>query len=338
MARPKYVRIDKLIDAWDPVLRKAFMTGVYNLRDNAQVDLIIRYLEENNIDLAIRAVGLDEVAFRPWDVAIRNGFEAAGGAAAAAVPPIVEAGGFRTIFQFNVRNPVAEAWLQDRSGLQIKEIVEDQLKLVREHMVEGMRVGANPRTTALDLVGRVSARTGRREGGAIGLTSTQEAWVRNYRRELEDGSLDALQRKLRDRRFDGAVREANAAGQGVDPEAVNTMVTAYRNRALRYRAENIARTEAMASLHEAQQQAMEQAVEAGINPEAVTFTWRTAHDQRVRDTHEPMDGQTVAMGELFVTGAGVQLEYPGDPSGPPEEIINCRCWREPGVDFLAGIE
>jgi hypothetical protein len=51
-----------------------------------------------------------------------------------------------------------------------------------------------------------------------------------------------------------------------------------------------------------------------------------------------MDGQTVAAGEYFVTGAGNQLEYPGDPNGPPEEIINCRCWREPSIDHLAGIE
>jgi hypothetical protein len=117
------------------------------------------------------------------------------------------------------------------------------------------------------------------------------------------------------------------------------MVDAYENRALRYRAETIARTEAMASLHESQQQGMEQAVDTGaIERKDVTFIWHTASDDRVRDAHVPMDGQEVAMGEMFIDGDGNALEFPGDPNAPIETTANCRCWREPSVDFLARIE
>ncbi len=84
---------------------------------------------------------------------------------------------------------------------------------------------------------------------------------------------------------------------------------------------------------------MEQAIETGaISRTDVTFVWHATQDDRTRDSHAEMDGQEVAMGESFITGNGNALEFPGDPNGPPEEVINCRCWREPSVDFLSGIE
>lgn len=52
--------------------------------------------------------------------------------------------------------------------------------------------------------------------------------------------------------------------------------------------------------------------------------WLSARDSRVRDTHRAADGQIVAMAEPFTVGAA-RLAFPGDPDGPPEEIINCRC-------------
>lgn len=50
--------------------------------------------------------------------------------------------------------------------------------------------------------------------------------------------------------------------------------------------------------------------------------WLTAKDSRVRETHLQEDGNIVSLGDAFpVTG----LVHPNDPSGPPEEVINCRC-------------
>jgi hypothetical protein len=45
---------------------------------------------------------------------------------------------------------------------------------------------------------------------------------------------------------------------------------------------------------------------------------------RTRESHRLADGQTVLLGEKFIIG-GVPLDFPGDPTGPPDEIINCRC-------------
>lgn len=332
-------RFDQIVDAWDPILKRAFLDSIAAMRDRAQIDQIARMLDAGRVEDAIRAVGLDPVSFRPLDKAIADAFEAGGTATANLVPITTNADGFRTIFQFGIRNPVAEAWLANHSATLVREILDDQRTMIRGHLTDAMSKGLNPRTAALDLVGRISAATGRREGGALGLTASQENWVKRYAEELASGNPAAsLQRSLRDKRFDGAVRRAAKAGEPVPAEMRAKMVLAYRNRALRHRAEALARTEAMASLHQAQEESMRQALEQGaIAQSALTYAWRTARDKRVRDTHKPMDGQRVRAGELFTTGSGARLRFPGDPNGPAGETINCRCWREPQVDFLAGV-
>lgn len=84
------------------------------------------------------------------------------------------------------------------------------------------------------------------------------------------------------------------------------------------RARTIAATEvhtvANASSHEAAK-----ATELKLEKE-----WASAEDSRVRPTHVIADGQRVKLKKRFLVG-GARLMYPGDPSGPPREIINCRC-------------
>lgn len=53
--------------------------------------------------------------------------------------------------------------------------------------------------------------------------------------------------------------------------------------------------------------------------------WATAGDELVRNSHAAQDGDIVDVGEPFANG----LLFPGDPAGPPEEVINCRCCPVP---------
>jgi len=57
--------------------------------------------------------------------------------------------------------------------------------------------------------------------------------------------------------------------------------------------------------------------------------WVASGGDRTRPTHDAADGQQVGMNEPFIVG-GSPLMYPGDPSGPAAEVINCRC----GVVFI----
>lgn len=52
--------------------------------------------------------------------------------------------------------------------------------------------------------------------------------------------------------------------------------------------------------------------------------WLATDDERVRPTHWQAHEQRVPLETPFVVGTAM-LAYPGDPSGPDEEVINCRC-------------
>lgn len=61
-----------------------------------------------------------------------------------------------------------------------------------------------------------------------------------------------------------------------------------------------------------------------VQPAGTEVTWRTMLDDDVRDLHRPLEGVTQRAGSPFIVG-GIPLDYPGQPVGPPEGWINCRC-------------
>jgi HK97 family phage portal protein len=54
------------------------------------------------------------------------------------------------------------------------------------------------------------------------------------------------------------------------------------------------------------------------------YEWISTQDARTRDDHSEADGQIIGRDGAFDIG-GEQLAYPGDPSGSPENVCNCRC-------------
>lgn len=90
-----------------------------------------------------------------------------------------------------------------------------------------------------------------------------------------------------------------------------TKESAVRNaRTLHTQAESIGR-----------EQEYKQAEESGIELER---QWVTAMDDRVRDAHAELDGQTRPEGEPFENSLG-EIMYPGDITADPANFYNCRC-------------
>lgn len=86
----------------------------------------------------------------------------------------------------------------------------------------------------------------------------------------------------------------------------------------RFRADTIARTETHGAANYGSNEA------AKLTGLPLRREWLAAEDERTRDTHKEADGQIVGQDEAFSVGDS-SLMYPGDPSGPPEETVNCRC-------------
>lgn len=216
---------------------------------------------------------------------------------------------------FDIRDTRSADVMQASRLALIRQIQDEQRNAIRQALTRQFSdTGSNPRTTAIAFV------------RAIGLTTTQEAAVHNYRSLLEQRNTEALSRKLRNRRMDGVLSRAIASDEPLAQDIVERMVDAYRRNYLAYRAETIARTESLRTVSQARQEANKQVVDSvGIDHSRVERTWHSTSDHRTRDAHIDMDGQTVGMDEPFVDGDGNQLMYPGDPSAPGETTINCRC-------------
>lgn len=136
------------------------------------------------------------------------------------------------------------------------------------------------------------------------LTRTTEAEMEQLYDRIEQGVSPATEAELRARIRDLAGTADRA------------------RRRWEWRADRIARTEVAG------------AVNAGIAAfaaESETATGRAWHkqwwsslDTRVRATHRAAHGQVAPPGGRFTVG-GAALRFPGDPLGPPQETINCRC-------------
>lgn len=104
-------------------------------------------------------------------------------------------------------------------------------------------------------------------------------------------------------------------------DRVHTILTATGHDTLvNNRAMLIARTEATGAYNAASKFA----AQIDFDDEPFDKVWVATVDGRTRDSHFAVDGQRVDSDSSF-TLAGGQLDYPGDPNGPVEEIANCRC-------------
>lgn len=83
----------------------------------------------------------------------------------------------------------------------------------------------------------------------------------------------------------------------------------------------VARTERTRVQSQARVQAMEEAAAMGIQ---IEYEWSTRMVNS-RDTHISMNGWRRKTGEAFNSPSGAVLRYPGDPSAPAKEVINCHC-------------
>jgi len=333
----------ELLERYSPAIRDAILAGIRDIRDNARLNEIVAMIEQRNIEGALRALGYNPAVFNTYHSMMVQAFQQGGMMMIAMQPKYTpDSDGLMTMLRFNVRDPAAERWLAERSSALVTNIEEDVRLAVRDTLREGMEEGRNPRSVALDLVGRYNSTTGHREGGIVGLGEREQTWARNVRQKLLMLDASYFGMKLRDKRFDGIVRKAIAEGKPLTADQVTKLTDRYRDRALKHRGDTIGRTEALAALNRSEYEATKQALaQSNLPSDAAAKIWDAKNDNLTRHSHREMDGQRVGIEEAFVSPVtGARLLHPGDTTlgATGKDVIACRCRIRYDIRWGAGLK
>ncbi len=223
------------------------------------------------------------------------------------------------LITYDATNPRAADWAASNRAELVREVTQQQRQVIAQTVGRGVMAGTNPREIARDI------------RDSIGLTAHQEAHVANYRRALESGDLaNALGRELRDGRSDRSLRAAMRDNTAISPAQVDSMTERYRANYVAHRGEVIARTEALRAVHQGTDELYAQAIESGdVEADELEQEWHSSGKKDHREAHTVVVGpdgkRTKAIGELWTTGNGNHLRYPGDPDASASETIHCAC-------------
>ena len=330
--------INQLFDKVEPRIAKAFLNAIGDLNEGIDFSRLKEAIRRHNISDAIAALNLAPAAFNELTDAIAAATAEGGAAGARGLKGARNVQGHQAVIRFDVRDTQTEAIIRNHSATLVQQITNDLRDAIRLNLEEGLISGKGPLAIAREIAGYYDPKTGTRVGGSLGLTRAQEARVLNAEAELRNNPTQFLKRSLRDRRFDRTINKAVRTGEPLSEDKIVKILAKYRSDLVADRAKTIARTEAMAALHSGQREMYEQAIRDGlVGADEIEREWSASGDNRVRESHREMDGQKVGWDEPFTTPGGASLMFPGDPNGPAEEVINCRCYETIRVNFLARI-
>ena len=301
-----FISIERALSRAEPEMRAAFLEMLGMMKGSIGLADLAALIEQGRLEEAFATMlGASARLGRAYNVQFMD--------AANDVANQLNRSLGEIIIDFDQTNDFAVRAMKNNRLRLIQGFSHQQREATREALLDGIRRGANPIEQA------------RAFRASIGLNARQVKATNNFRRALEEGDSAALTRTLRDRRFDPSVRRAIESGRPLSQQQIDKMVDRYRQRSINYRANMIARTEALRSVHEGQNAMFEQAIgEGSLDPNNLTHEWNTASDERVRSSHTSMHNQTIRQGQMFVSGKGNQTLHPGG-FGVAEEDIHCRC-------------
>ena len=320
-------QIDALLKALEAMISGGYKGSIAGIMSNAQLAQAIKAIEIGDIDKLMQAVGIRPGSFGDFTESVRGAYLESGAFFIGADVPKR----FGAIF--DISNPRAEAWLKQRSSQMITRITQSQREAIQLILRDGMKLGRNPRSVGLDIIGRMG-KGGIRTGGVIGLNGPQTNAIIRARNELYNLDSNYFTRARRDRRFDSVVRKAIDSGKPLPSATVDRLTSRYSDRLKELRGATIGRTEALASLNAAADESLQQIIQEGLAPpDAVKRIWRHSYGKDERPGHLAMSGQERGPDEPFANpNTGALLQRPGD--GPASEVINCRCYVEHKIDFV----
>jgi hypothetical protein len=292
-------------DRFTPVLRTAFLRGLEKVRNAADLTAAADALRSGNVDAAVLALFPPESrATLDSDLnvdAIRVLLSNAKQTMATEVPSALRV-------KIDGPSPAVMEALDRIASRDVAPIIEGTEEGLRDVLRSGLRRGLHHTAIA------------REAQFAIGLSSYDISLIETFELQLRGDPTTALQRALRDRRFDSTVRKAaDAVTELTDPQ-VATMREAYAARLHRWRAETYSQTTVLNSLREGQLSTWRTiADEQGISRGRLFKFWICTMDGRERQTHHDMHERGVPVDEPWIVPGVGPVMTPGDNE------YNCRC-------------
>lgn len=212
-----------------------------------------------------------------------------------------------TAISFDILNPESVEFLRNYELELIRELSTGTREAIRTILLQSFDDGIP------------TAQAARQIRDVIGLTQRQAAAVGNFQRALSQSTSesirDALQRELRDHRFDATLRRALDQEILLTRDQIQQMTQRYYERYLKYRSRMIARTETIRASSAGQQSLWIQAEQQRlINRQAVQRRWVISGDERTCPICLGLNGEKTGLHEAF-----------SDGSFYPPAHVSCRC-------------
>ncbi len=301
--RAFWLRVQRRIAAYEPKVASALLRAFGILRDTLSARELERLVSSGDVDGAIKAALSDAIldqAFAPFRAEIRSVTEKGFAYFTRDLPRGGTVGGAPAVL-FDYLSPKVIEAVRGIDTKVMTTLRADVREVVRAHIENGLRDGVNPRVIARDL------------RPIIGLAPNQAEAVRNFEASLRNGDFaKARGYKLRDKRFDGTLRKA----EPLTAQQIDTMTEAYRRKFIAWNAETNARTATLDSFKASQRLAWDAGKANGLFEGLTLFKrWSGVLDDREREEHVAMEGETVPLDSPYSNGEMI----------PGESTFNCRC-------------
>lgn len=310
-------QIIPLAEQFEPAMRDSLIRAFNKLRTQYTITQIEQMFASGGVETVLAYYeNMEDIIASDFLNVFDNAANLGGSLAVEFIPA---SGVINPNFRYSQIDPATASYLNTYEFDLINTISTNTRDAVRSAVIDGYRDGLNPREQA------------RNFRNTLGLTRKQEEWVANYRRQLTELDKRALERTLRDGRFDSTVRTAIDNNQPLSKTQIDKMVQRYRERLILSRSETIARTEALRAVSMGQEQGVQQLIRnRAIDTDNIRQFWIFTPDERTRAAHRMIPGMNpeegIKLGELFRTPLG-PLRFPRDPNGTAANTINCRCRR-----------
>lgn len=295
-----WTRIQRRVASMTPEMAAAILRAFQNVRDSMSEGEIARTVALGGADRLfndILAAAVLDAAYAPVRQRIREHL-IQGVRAYGRVLPVRSAR--EVTIAFDYLNP---RMIDAIRGLESTVITELNIALrqtTRAVVEQGLREGAPVRTIAKEL------------RSSVGLGPSQVKEVQNLRDALAGvNGRRITDYNLRDRTVDRLLKKGP-----LTPAQIDRYAEKYRKARIANNAATTAQTTARDTQKLSQKLSWQDAIEKGIvDGDRLMKTWVTVGDNRVRDDHLAMAGQTVPFAARFSNGEDV----------PGESTYNCRC-------------